>query len=181
MTPLASQPLPQLSRRRGLPGTLKSKQQHDPGRWGILAKSALRVTEQRQHLIADDLDDLLTRRKALQYRLVHRLVPDPVDECLDDLEVDVGFEQSKPDLAQGGFDMLWRQPDLAAQRLEDVLDARAQRLEHVTPREDRRGLTSLAGLSPTDANAYLRAGQAGGARRGGRSGPLSVSPGHRRV
>ena len=72
-------------------------------------------------------------RQALQDRLVHRLVADAIDERLDDLEVDVGFEQRQPDLAQRGLDVLGREPDLAAQRLEDVLDARAERLEHGVP------------------------------------------------
>jgi len=54
--------------------------------------------------------------------------------ALDDFEVDVGLEQRQTDLAQRGFDMLGREPDLAAQRLEDILDARAERLEHATCR-----------------------------------------------
>ena len=65
-----------------------------------------------------------------QDRLVHRLIADAVDERLDDLEVDVRLEQRQPDLAQRRFDVFGRQPDLAPERLEDVLDAGAERIEH---------------------------------------------------
>src|SRR5262249_40912686 len=82
---------------------------------------------------ANDLDDLLAWRQALQHRLVHRLVANSIDECLDDFEVDVRFEQGEPDFAQRGFYMVRRQPNLAAQRFEDILNARAERLEHVSP------------------------------------------------
>ena len=95
-----------------------------------MLQPAFGVAEERQQLVADDLDDLLPRRQAPEDRLVHRPVADAVDERLDDLEVDVGLEQRQPDLAQRRLDVLGRQPDLAAQRLEDVLDAGAERLEH---------------------------------------------------
>ena len=63
---------------------------------------------------------------------VHRPVADAVDERLDDLEVDVGFEQREPNLAQRRLDVLGRQPRLAAKRLENVLEACAEGVEHVT-------------------------------------------------
>jgi hypothetical protein len=54
-----------------------------------------------------------------------------IDERLDDLEVDVRFEQREPNLAQAHFDVLRRQPGLAPKRLENVLKACAEGLEHV--------------------------------------------------
>ena len=133
MLALPRQPLPELARRCRLARALQTKQQDDARRRRILRQAAFGVAEERQHLVADDLDDLLPGRQALQDRLVHGLVADAIDERLDDLEVDVGFEQRQPDLAQRGFDMLGREPDFAAQRLENILDARAERLEHGEP------------------------------------------------
>ena len=73
---------------------------------------ALGVAEQREHLVADDLDDLLRRRQAAEDVLPHRPIAHAVDERLDDLEVDVGFEQRQADLAQRRLDVLRRQPRL---------------------------------------------------------------------
>jgi hypothetical protein len=89
----------------------------------------LRVAKQRKHLIADDFDDLLRGRKAAQDVLPHRPVANPVDECLDDLEVDVGFEQCEPDFPQRRLDVLRRQARFTAKRLERVLEACAEGLE----------------------------------------------------
>ena len=75
-------------------------------------QAALRVAEQRQHLVADDADDLLRRRQALQDLLIDRLVADAIDERLDDLEVDVRLEQRHADLAQRGLDGLLGEADL---------------------------------------------------------------------
>ena len=107
-----------------------------------------RVAEQRDHLVADDLHDLLRRRQAPQDVLAHRALADAVDERLDDLEVDVGLEQRHADLAQRRLDGRLRQPRLAAQRPEDVLEAIAERIEHHAGREDTRALT------PCRANSY---------------------------
>ena len=107
------------------------------GRLRRRLQPALGVAEQRQHLVADDLDDLLRRRQAPQHVLPHRPVAHAVDERLDDLEVDVGFEQRQPDLAQRGLDVLGRQPRLAAERLEDVLETCAEGVEHDPDRQSR--------------------------------------------
>ena len=100
------------------------------GRLRRRRQAALGVAEERHHLVADDLDDLLRRRQAAEHVLPHRPVAHAVDERLDDLEVDVGFEQREPNLAQRRLDVLRRQPRLAAQRLENVLEACAEGLEH---------------------------------------------------
>jgi len=54
----------------------------------------------------------------------------PIDERLDDLEIDVGFEQGEANLAERSLDVLGRQPRIAAKRLENVLQPRAEGLEH---------------------------------------------------
>ena len=91
---------------------------------------ARRVAEQRQHLVADDADDLLRRRQALEDLLVDRAIAHAVDERLDDLEVDVRFEQRHPDLAERGLDGRFRQPGFAAKGAENALEAVAERFEH---------------------------------------------------
>ncbi len=93
-------------------------------------QSARRVAEQRQHLVAHDAHDLLCRRQAPQNRFADRLRPNPIDERLDDAEVDVRFEQREPNLPQRDIDGRLGQPRLAAERLEDVLQAGAERFEH---------------------------------------------------
>ena len=79
-----------------------------------------------EHLVADDADDLLRRRQALEDFLVDRAIAHAIDESLDDLEVDVRLEQRHPDLAQREFDRLRREAGLAPERAEDVLKAVAE-------------------------------------------------------
>ena len=93
-------------------------------------QAALRVAEERQHLVADDPDDLLRRRQALEHVLIDRAIADAIDERLDDLEVDVGLEQRQADLAQRRLDGLLRQAGFAPKGAEDVLQAVAERVEH---------------------------------------------------
>ena len=115
MPPLLRQPQGQLAGRRGLACALQPEQQDDPRPFAALGEPALRVTEEAEHLIPDDLDDLLRRRQALENRCLHGLVAHAIDERLDDLEIDVGFEQRETDLAKGRFDVLGRQPPLPPQ------------------------------------------------------------------
>jgi hypothetical protein len=93
---------------------LKAEQHHDARRGGILLQPALDVTEQRQQLVTDNLGDLLSRGQALENGLIHRPVADTVDECLDDLEIDIGLEQREADFAQRGLDVLFRQSHFSA-------------------------------------------------------------------
>ena len=65
-----------------------------------------------------------------EHVLPHRAIAHAIDERLDDLEVDVRFEQREPDLAQRGLDVLRRQPGLAPKRLENVLEACAEGVKH---------------------------------------------------
>ena len=89
-----------------------------------------RVAEERQHLVADDPHDLLVRRQALEDVLVDRPIAHAIDERLDDLEVDVGFEQRQPDFPERQLDGLLREPALSANIAENVLEAAGKGLEH---------------------------------------------------
>src|SRR5688500_9147752 len=88
MLALPLQPRPELAGRRGLSRPLQAQKQNDPRRRRVLAKAPFSVTKQREQLVAHNLDDLLSRRQALEHRLVHRPVTNPVDKRLDDLEID---------------------------------------------------------------------------------------------
>ena len=73
---------------------------------------------------------MLIGRQTLQDLLVDGAIAHPVDESLDDLEVDVGLEQRHPDLAQRRLDGRFREADLAAQGAKDALEAIAEGLKH---------------------------------------------------
>ena len=88
------------------------------------------VTEEREHLVAHDPHDLLRRRQAAQDLFADGLRAHPLDERLDDPEVDVRFEQRETNLAKRGVDGRLVQPSFAAKRLEDVLQTGAERLQH---------------------------------------------------
>ena len=87
-----------------LPAPCSPSSRMTRGRLRGRLQAALGVAEQRDHLVADDLDDLLRRREAAEHVLPHRPVANAVDERLDDLEVDVRLEQREADLAQRGLD-----------------------------------------------------------------------------
>src|SRR5262245_43734452 len=127
MTALLDQPLRQLARRCRLPGALKPEQQDDTWTFARRLQPAFDITEKTEHLVADDLDDLLRRGQAPQHVLPHGAVADAIDERLDDFEVDVRLEESKTNLPQRGLDALGREPSLSAKGLEDILETRAER------------------------------------------------------
>ena len=77
----------------------------------------------------------------LQDRLVERAIPDPIHERLDDLEVDVGFEQRQAYLTQGRLDCGLGKTSFSTNGAEDVLQAATKRVEHhgVTAQARRGG------------------------------------------
>jgi hypothetical protein len=130
MASLPGQPFRQLAGGCRLAGALQAQQQHDPGTLARRLEAPFSNAEERDHLVADDPDDLLRRREAAQNILPHRAITNPVDERLDDLEIDVRLEQREPNLAQRSLDVLFGEPRFAAKGLEDVLEACTERVEH---------------------------------------------------
>jgi hypothetical protein len=128
--PLLREPLRQFSRGGRLAGALQAQQEDDPRPLVRRLQPALGIAEQGHHFVADDLHDLLRRRQALQHILSHRAVADTIHERLDDLEVDVGFEQRQPDLAERRLDVLGGQPRFAPEALENVLKTVTKRIKH---------------------------------------------------
>ena len=86
--------------------------------------------EHGDELFVDDLDDLLPRVQPGRQVGARCALADARDEILDDLEVDVGLEQRKADLAQGDVEVGLGDLCLAAQALCDSLQARRERFEH---------------------------------------------------
>ena len=68
-----------------------------------------------------DFDDLLAGRDAAQNFRPERLLLDPCDEILGDLEMDVRLQQRQPDLAHGVVDVPLADCAVPAQVFEDVL------------------------------------------------------------
>ena len=66
---------------------------------------ASRLAQGGDQLLVDDLDHLLGRREALHHLGADTPLADALDKVLDDLKVDVGFQQRQPDLAQGGVNV----------------------------------------------------------------------------
>ena len=127
---LFRQPLRQLTGGRGLARTLQAEHQDHARPVRALLQPALGIAEQREQLITNNLDDLLARGQALEDRLIHRPIAHAIDKCLDDLEIDVSFEQRQPDLPEGVLDGRLRQTCFSLEGLEDVLEAMAERVEH---------------------------------------------------
>ena len=72
-------------------------------------------------LFVNDLDHLLRGGKRGEHFLAHGLLLDVLDELLDNLEIDVGFEQRHADFAQSALHVFGREFAFAAQVFEDPL------------------------------------------------------------
>ena len=59
-----------------------------------------------------------------------RAVAHAIDERLDDLEVDVGFEQREANFAERVLDVRFGQPTFTPDRAKDVLESVAESVEH---------------------------------------------------
>ncbi len=105
-----------------LPGALQADQHHDRRRLRVHGQFAGRPAEGVDQLLVDDLDDLLGRRQALGQLGPGGLLLDPADEALDDLEVDVGFEEREAYLPGDLVDFLLPQAAAAAHAGEDALE-----------------------------------------------------------
>jgi hypothetical protein len=133
MLPLLLEMPRELGRRCGLPRALQSHQ-HDDGR-GMRGhgQPVPRAPEQLDQLVVHHLDHVLARRERREHVLPDGLDADPLDEALDHFEIDVGFEESYPDLSQGLLDILLRQPAEATEPVEDSRETRGKTVEHGVP------------------------------------------------
>jgi hypothetical protein len=116
--PLLAQPTTELAREGGLTGALEAGE-HDHRRCGLGEPQPSGLTpEDADEFLVDDLDDLLGRIQRLRDLGPDRPLPDGSGESADDGHRDVGVEQGTADLADRRIDVRFREPALAAQRLE---------------------------------------------------------------
>ena len=115
------QPVRQLARGGRLAGTLQARHQHDGRRLRGELHLGRVFAEDVDQLVANDLDHLLGGRERGHHFLAQRLLADVVDQFLDDLEVDVGFEQRHANFFQRFADVLFGKRALSAQVLECAL------------------------------------------------------------
>jgi len=117
---LGFEPASELGRVRGLTCTLQAGHEDHGGRLGREGDLHRLAAERVDQLLVDDLDDLLRR--------VERLVHFPADtgglypflESLDNVEVDVGFEQSEAYLAEDLVDVVFLQRSFATDTAENA-------------------------------------------------------------
>ena len=115
------QPCGQLAGGRGLTRTLQSRHQNHGRRLRCEFESGGIGSQHRDQLVANDLDDLLGGRKRGQHLLTQSLGADVLDQLLDDVQVDVGFEQRDPDLFERLADIFLGDGALATQVLKGAL------------------------------------------------------------
>ena len=125
-----------------------------PCRWNVRSPADSSVDE----LVVDDLHDLLARAQAGQDLRADRLLADPADEVLHDLEVDVGLEQRQPDLAHRRIDVGLADAAAAGQAGERLAQSIAEGVEHEGGRTPKRTLGSWRGSAPRGrARGFWRA------------------------
>jgi hypothetical protein len=95
------------------------------------------AAEDPRQLGVDDLDDLLAGIEHLRARRPHRLGLEAGDDVARHGDVDVGIEQGGTDLAGHLVDVGLGEAALAAEALDDAVEAGGQVLEHAP--------TSMAG------------------------------------
>ena len=124
--------LGELAGAGGLTRALEADDHDDGGRLVGKTKPGGVGAEDLHQLVADDLDDLLRGRQGLEHFLAHGFLADPLDELLDYLEVDVGFEQSDTDLPQSNIHVLCREFAFSAQVLENALELIRKVVKHLS-------------------------------------------------
>ncbi len=130
---LRKQELRQLAAGGGLARALETHHHDHRGR----ARREGQLGGSRPHdggqLFIDDLDELLDRGEALQDLRPQCPLLHPVDELLDHLVVDVGFEQGETYLAGRPLDVLLCELALALQAVQGTLQFVRKGFEHVSP------------------------------------------------
>ena len=100
--------------------------------------------EEILQLVADDLRDLLSGRERAEHILPECPLPNAVREFLDHFEVNVGFQESDPDLLQRVLNVPLVEAAFAAQRLEDAIHLVGKVVEHSAVKPSRVVIPSVA-------------------------------------
>ena len=124
------EPRGELAGGGGFAGALQAGHEDHRGRLGGEFEARGVFAEQRDQLVADDLDDLLGGRERGKHFGADGFLADVLDELVDDVEVDVGFKQGHADFAQRFGDVFFGERALAAKVLEDALQFVGKVLKH---------------------------------------------------
>ena len=124
------QPAGEFAGGSGFAGTLEADDEEDAGRIVGEAEFGFVAAEDFDQLVVNDADDLLRRREGGEHFLPHGAGFDAFDELLDDLKIDVGFEQGDANFAQGRFHVFGGQATFAAHVFEDALQFVGEVVEH---------------------------------------------------
>ena len=132
---LLLQPLPEAQREfaggGGLAGALQADQQDRHRRGGVeVDRDGAGTAQLLDHLVVDDLDDLLAGRDGLQDLDADGAVADLGDEVAHHGQGDVGVQQREADFPQRLGDVHFVQRAPAAQAVEDAVELVGQSLEH---------------------------------------------------
>jgi hypothetical protein len=128
------EPRGQLAGGGGFAGALQAGHQNHRGRLRGEFEARRVLAQDGDQLVADDLDDLLGGRERRQHLGAHGLDADLLDQVVDHVEVNVGFEQRHADFAQRFGDVLFGKRALAAKGLEGALQLISQILKHEFPK-----------------------------------------------
>jgi hypothetical protein len=105
--PLSLEVPPELAAGRRLSSTLEPYHHDDRGGIRGQSQTGPLAAHHLPQLLPHDLDDLMTRGQALEDFLTNCLFANSLDEVLDDLEVNVGFEQREANFFQSFRDVLF--------------------------------------------------------------------------
>ncbi len=124
----------QLRGRGRLTGALEPHEHDDGGRRLRLLQARVSSAEHLDHLLVDDVDDLLHRCEALRDVGSQRPLSHAGHELLDDLVVNVSLQQSEADLAQSLIEVLLGDGAATAQAAEYALELIGKGVEHIYKR-----------------------------------------------
>ena len=116
------EPLGELGGGGRLSASLQPGHEDDTGRLRGGLELGNVLAEEGDELVVDDFDDLLGRAEGGGDLGAERLDADVGDEIVDDVEVDVGFDEGEADLAHGVGDVFFGDGALAAEGLEGTLE-----------------------------------------------------------
>ena len=119
--------------RRGLTRTLKAHQHDDGGFLPLQIQLGGLAAQERNQLVVHDLDDLLRGADALDDFLSEAFAAHILHKVLNDLEINVGFQERETHLAQAGLNVFLGQLALSAQIAEGGRKSVGKIFEHDSP------------------------------------------------
>ena len=109
----------ELGRRSGLARAVESHQKNARRLFEIQRRRV--TTQERRHLVVENLHHLLPGRHTAQHFLAQRFLLHPRDEPLRHLKIDIRLEQRETHLAQRIIDVRLRDRTMPAQVLKNIL------------------------------------------------------------